>query len=391
MTEADEMNAPADGMIDESDPRPTVRLPREGLPGAAIAGLACIMAVGLFLVINDRRLNTANEGGGTTVNTGLVTSPPLLDVPQFANEAPRGYILEAEPLPMPNSTPVRLQPIAPSAPPEPRASLGSPLIPPPPTFVAQPPFVPTPPPTVARDDEPALIIDGGAPIARSTQGAPSGEQSGRAAGVATAAVDQSPPPIRPKRIASRSLVVAAGTLIPAVLETPIDTARPGMVRAIVSRDARGFDGRRVLIPRASRLVGEYQADVRTGQNRVLVTWNTLVLPDGTQVELKSPAADALGGAGIPGKVHSYFLARFASALLQTAMVVGTNLATRSTGNDSIIVALPATQAGSMLGQELFPRDGYKPKITVRQGAAIKVFVAHDLDFSATSGHRGAEE
>ncbi|AXJ97105.1 type IV secretion system protein B10 [Sphingomonas sp. FARSPH] len=175
------------------------------------------------------------------------------------------------------------------------------------------------------------------------------------------------------------MVMPTGTMIPAVMETPIDTARPGLVRAIVSSDTRGFDGRRILVPRGARLVGEYQAFVQSGQNRVLVNWTRLIRPDGVTIALSSPAADALGGAGVPGKVHSYFLKRFGAALLQSAMTVGVNLASRP-GNGSVIVGLPSAQIGNTIGQGLLPND-IRPKITVKQGAEINVFVARDLDFS----------
>jgi type IV secretion system protein VirB10 len=172
-----------------------------------------------------------------------------------------------------------------------------------------------------------------------------------------------------------------GTMIPAVLETPIDSARPGLVRAIVSEDTRGFDGKRVLVPRGSRLIGEYQSDVRSGQSRVLVTWNRLLRPDGVAIRIGSPAADALGGAGVPGHVNSFFFQRFASAVLQSALTVGVNLASRP-ASGSVIVGLPTNTVG-MIGQDLIPGSDLKPKIKVKQGAVLQVFVAHDLDFSGT--------
>ena len=48
------------------------------------------------------------------------------------------------------------------------------------------------------------------------------------------------------------------------LETAIDSSRPGFARALVSRDVRSYDGSRILIPRGSRLLGEYRADVTPG-------------------------------------------------------------------------------------------------------------------------------
>ncbi len=186
-------------------------------------------------------------------------------------------------------------------------------------------------------------------------------------------------PARTSIIGNRSTIMAAGTMIPAVLETPIDSARPGLIRAVVSDDARGFDGRHVLVPRGSRLIGEYQSEVRSGQNRVLVNWTRLIRPDGVAIRIGSPAADTLGGTGIPGRVNSFFFQRFAGAVLQSALTVGVNLASRP-GNGSVIVGLPSTAAGT-IGQDLVPSSDLRPKITVKQGALVNVFVAHDLDFS----------
>jgi type IV secretion system protein VirB10 len=180
----------------------------------------------------------------------------------------------------------------------------------------------------------------------------------------------------------RAALVPQGTLIPAVLETPITSSRAGLVRALTSADIRGFDGSRVLIPKGSRLVGDFKADVQQGQTRVLVTWNRLVRPDGVAIKLTSPATDVLGGTGIAGDVNNHFLQRFASVALQTAVTVGTDLAEQSS-NASVIVGVPG-QTVSSAGQTLFPTTDLKPTIQVKEGASITVFVARDLDFSGAA-------
>ena len=109
--------------------------------------------------------------------------------------------------------------------------------------------------------------------------------------------------------------LSQGTLIPAVLETAIDTDVPGYVRAVVSQDVRSFDGSRVLIPRSSRLIGEYKGATQAGQRRAYLMWTRLVRPDGVSVALASPAADFSGQAGIGGQVNSHFFSRFGSAIL----------------------------------------------------------------------------
>ncbi len=105
------------------------------------------------------------------------------------------------------------------------------------------------------------------------------------------------PRVRAGVFANRSTTVPQGTLIPAVLETALDSTRAGFARAIVSRDVRGFDGTRVLIPRGSRLIGEYQSQVSPGQHRALVNWVRLIRPTGVTMAIGSPASDTLGRGG----------------------------------------------------------------------------------------------
>lgn len=128
--------------------------------------------------------------------------------------------------------------------------------------------------------------------------------------------------------------VTQGTLIPAVLETAIDTDVPGYVRAVVSVDVRSFDGTRVLVPRSSRLIGQYKSGLQAGQKRAYVIWTRLIRPDGVSVNIGSPAVGFAGDAGLEGKVNSHFFERFGSAMLLS--VVGGLSAIG--GNAGVIIA-----------------------------------------------------
>jgi type IV secretion system protein VirB10 len=111
-------------------------------------------------------------------------------------------------------------------------------------------------------------------------------------------------------LANRSTTVSQGTLMGAVLETALDSTSPGLARAIVSCDVYGFDGTRVLIPRGSRLIGEYSADTSPGQNRAIINWVRLFRPDGATIALDSPSTDTLGRGGVKaGTSISVFVAR----------------------------------------------------------------------------------
>jgi type IV secretion system protein VirB10 len=180
------------------------------------------------------------------------------------------------------------------------------------------------------------------------------------------------------RLPNPRFTVQQGTVIPAVLETALDSTRPGGVRAIVQRDVMGFDGTRVLIPRGSRLYGEYGSDVSAGQKRALIRWTRLTRPDAVIVNLDSPAADPLGRAGVEGKVNNHFFARFSSAIVQSILDIGVGVATREASRDGVIVALPGSTQ-NMTGTQ--PQQ-VQPTLRVRQGTSVSVFVSRDLDFSA---------
>jgi type IV secretion system protein VirB10 len=168
--------------------------------------------------------------------------------------------------------------------------------------------------------------------------------------------------------------VTQGTLIPAVLETAIDTDVPGYVRAVVSADVRSFDGSRVLVPRSSRLIGQYRSGLQAGQKRAYVIWTRVIRPDGVSVDIASPAIGFGGETGLAGKVSSHFFERFGSAMLLS--VVGGLSALG--GNSGVVVANGGqSAAAAAIGQT----GQIGPTVRVRQGQPIRVFTARDLDFS----------
>ena len=179
------------------------------------------------------------------------------------------------------------------------------------------------------------------------------------------------------RFENPALTVPQGTVIPAVLETALDSTRAGAVRALVQRDVYGFDGTRVLVHRGSRLYGEYEADLASGQNRALVRWTRLIRPDGVTISLDSPASDPLGRAGIKGKVDGKFFQRFGNALLQSALDIGVGVAVRE-ASEGVVVALP----GSTQNIQTQRSQEVQPTLKVKHGTSVSVFVARDLDFSS---------
>lgn len=185
-------------------------------------------------------------------------------------------------------------------------------------------------------------------------------------------------------LTDQAATVPQGTLIPAILETGLDSSHAGFARALVQRDIRGFDGSTILIPRGSRLIGEYAGNAAQGQKRAFIIWSRLIRPDGVTIALNSPAAEPVGGGGVKAHVNSHFFARFSGAILQSVLNLGVNLASRA-AKSPVVVALPGALQGTT-GTMVQPAQ-IAPTLKVKPGTSISVFVARDLDFSGAETDR----
>ena len=178
--------------------------------------------------------------------------------------------------------------------------------------------------------------------------------------------------------------IPQGELIAAVLETAINSDLPGYVRALVSRDVRSFDASRVLIPRGSRLIGQYRSGVALGQSRAFVIWTRLIRPDGVTIDLNSPGTDALGRGGIEGETDSHFLSRFGGAILLTLLGAAADAAASDNNSDTQVIIGVARGGSDAASVALHDQGNVSPTIRVVQGTPIRIFVARDLDFSSVS-------
>jgi type IV secretory pathway VirB10-like protein len=182
-----------------------------------------------------------------------------------------------------------------------------------------------------------------------------------------------------------SRVVPQGFVIPAVLETAIDSDLPGSVRAVVSRDVRGFDGTQVLIPRGSKLIGQYKSAAAIGQTRAFVVWSRIITPTGVSIDVGSPATDRLGRGGLEGKADSHFFERFGSSILLSVISGGVDaLASRNGGTTNALVIGSPTQAQNVASIALQKQIDIPTTIKVAQGQPVQVSVARDLDFSGVA-------
>jgi type IV secretion system protein VirB10 len=211
-------------------------------------------------------------------------------------------------------------------------------------------------------------------------------------------------------------LVAQGTMIRADLLTAIQSDLPGNVSAITREDVWSFDGRRVLIPAGTKLIGDYRSGITRGQTRIFVVWTRLLRDDGVSVQLGSIGTDDLGRAGQAGFVDQHYVERFGASILlsviggasqfiatlgQQSQLNNQQNNTQSftdpvTGLTTTITSQPnqnllnARQIGSQqvsqsltkLSEEALQDSiNIPPTIYVDQGTRIVIFVKKDLDFS----------
>jgi type IV secretion system protein VirB10 len=194
--------------------------------------------------------------------------------------------------------------------------------------------------------------------------------------------------VMPSRMADTARIAPQGTIIPAVLETGINSDLPGFVRAVVGRDVRGYDGTTVLIPRGTRLIGQYRNGVAIGQSRAFVVWARLITPAGLSVDIESPGTDSVEQSGLAGETHTHFFRRFGNAILLSVLNAGLQAAANSTGSGatSIVIGSQA-QATNVATLALQKEIDIPPTVIVHPGTPIQVFVARDLDFTGVAEKR----
>lgn len=343
----------------EKGVRPVVRL-RGKVPPMLFVVVALVAATALFSVLNEKRIRRAERAirtaapdssakawpapppifipGAETPEAPVVIQRPL--IPVFALRAPVAHAPTNVPAQFPHAPP--LQPTS-----EPPAA-----------FMPPRPFAP-----VQAASAAPVLVDGGAmarppflPGARNPLELPS---NGR---------------VHASALANPSLTIPQGSLIHAVLETGFDSTKPGFARAVVSRDVRSFDGKNVLVPRGSRLVGESVASTSAGQPSASITWTRLIRPDGATIELDSPATDPAGRSGVPASVDRHFFGRVGDLIATTVGELGQLFAARA----SPLIVLSGTAPST---PKAISHQKRQPTFKAPPGTSIGVFVAHDLEFA----------
>ncbi|QWP75096.1 TrbI/VirB10 family protein [Lysobacter sp. K5869] len=220
------------------------------------------------------------------------------------------------------------------------------------------------------------------------QGQPGGAQAGQGAAANSDrdSLTSAQPLYNPDTLLLR------GTYIRCVMETRIVTDIPGFSSCVVTEPIYSVNGRRLLLPKGSKVSGRYQ-NGNTDSKRVAVVWDRITTPTGLDVNMASPAVDNLGGAGIPGQYDAHWGSRIASALLISLISDAFKYAAAKNGPESTTVTQGGTvvtqpyesntaQAMERLANQALDKSVNRPAtITINQGTIVNIYVAKDVDFS----------
>ena len=182
-----------------------------------------------------------------------------------------------------------------------------------------------------------------------------------------------------------SHILQAGSIIPAALITGIRSDLPGQVTAQVTEPVYdSVTGRILLIPQGARLIGDYDADIASGQRRILLAWNRLILPDGRSIVLeRQPAGDASGYAGLEDGVNFHWGNVLRAALVSTLLGVGSELGSGSDNDLARAVRRGTQDSVGRAGEQVVSRElGVRPTLTIRPGFPVRVLVTRDLNLGS---------
>jgi len=195
-----------------------------------------------------------------------------------------------------------------------------------------------------------------------------------------------------KPIANPDGLLVRGTYIRCVLETRIITDFPGFTSCIITEPVYSINGRRLLLPKGSKILGQYGSMEPTGP-RMQVVWDRITTPTGIDVTLMGPGVDNLGSSGHPGQYSAHWASRISSALMISMLSDAFKWAAAKNGpstttvgiNSGVVTEQPfesnTAQSIQRLSEQALERR--RPAtVTINQGTVVNVYVAKDVDFTA---------
>lgn len=192
-----------------------------------------------------------------------------------------------------------------------------------------------------------------------------------------------------------SEMILADKPIPAVISRSIDSNNPTPVTAYVERNVYSEEGRNVIIPAGSRLMGSLNGmtastEGTTSSARVQISWDRLIRPDGVLFTFQGITADAMGRGGALGYLDQQLFKKYTLPIMTTVLSSAASYVMAPSEDSDSSVETPRQQAASdardnflsqmneIFGQILSDKTNIRPLTYVPAGTRIIVFPNVDL-------------
>lgn len=198
-------------------------------------------------------------------------------------------------------------------------------------------------------------------------------------------------PTSARPLVNTDTLLLRGTYIRCILQSRVISDFPGYTSCIVTEPVYSVNGRRLLLPRGSKVQGSYDPEIIG--DRVGIIWDRVTTPNGLDINMSSPSVDMLGSAGNPGHYDAHWGQRIGSALLISLLSDAFKYAGAKNGPQETAIVSGAivqspyesTTARTMerLANLAMERNMSRPPtVTINQGTIVNVYVARDVDFAA---------
>ena len=177
--------------------------------------------------------------------------------------------------------------------------------------------------------------------------------------------------------------VKSGTVIPGVLITGMNSDLPGTVIGRVSANVYdSTEGKYLLIPQGTRVIGKYDSRTTFAQERGLVVWQRLIFPNGKSLILENlQGTDQAGYSGFKDIVRSHYGRVLWSALLGGLITGGVAVAADVEDNDSFrgeAGSQAASNISSATNSIVNKNLNIQPTIIIEPGYQYNIIVSRDL-------------
>jgi len=225
-------------------------------------------------------------------------------------------------------------------------------------------------------------LNGGAPSApKANQTGPVSDATNQNKSDASTTATTSP--VYPTRMENR-FVLTEGSTIPCVLEGEVNSELPGRINCRVVYDIYdSIYGSSLLIPKGSRVMGQYGSSVKAGQERLAVAFNRIILANGRSVIIPMDGADSMGRGGVAGRVDNQFWKMFGPSLLIAAITQATTpaITTQQTPygpQQNPYVGAAGQVLGDVSNKILSRYQTVGPIIRIDMGTRLNIIVTKDM-------------